>query len=582
MFLRARRSSLVFVLLLGLWIIMLRTYLAWAQASYSQAEVSSCVAGNVIKLNLVIDAQNQIYFPVTDTSFTDLCKSFNATVNWDVQSGNLVIKREKEYGIKLNEKVLNWPGGQKELATGFEMRNDLPCLPLEAVEEILQLKGIWDAQKGIFYLDPLITSIKLEEDGKISTLKIIATSSVKYNSFILKEPDRFVLDIPNTCLAMTEREIFHPTAGAIRFSQFQWKPNICRVVIPMGENVEVEAAPRVLLNEINIKIALPSIYTPGQNFTLQKLLKYEVEKLNDRLRLRLTASGPVQYEWHRLRPPDNRLFIDFSLTELLEPKKEITLDDPYISEIRIAQFQKEPTPIARVVLALTQPAKCQIASAPDTPNQLLIDILHETIDPQTSILRGVGATSYPQKGGIICIDPGHGGSDPGAINYNLNLMEKDLNIDIAQRLSVILTKKGWNVLLTRNSDVDVSYPHSSGPVELGARVKIAEDMGAELFLSIHCNALANQGYSGTSTHFYKKKDRALAEMLQAELINMLQRKNRGVIRNKFYVLAHTTMPAALVEVAYLSNPTEARLLRDPNFRQKVAEALARGLEAYKN
>jgi len=135
-------------------------------------------------------------------------------------------------------------------------------------------------------------------------------------------------------------------------------------------------------------------------------------------------------------------------------------------------------------------------------------------------------------------------------------------------------------VMTRDDDRDVSWAGSSAREELGARVQIANDLAADVFVSVHCNASVNSAVKGTSLHTFKGSDSLLAEELHPTLVAAAGRPDRGIQKDRFYVLAHSRMPAVLVETAFLSNSEEARLLGTPEYRQQLAEALADGLGRY--
>ncbi len=171
---------------------------------------------------------------------------------------------------------------------------------------------------------------------------------------------------------------------------------------------------------------------------------------------------------------------------------------------------------------------------------------------------------------IVCLDPGHGGSDPGAVGNGIK--EKDVNLDIALRARKLLTGMGYQVIMTREKDVHVS---------LEERCRIANSCGAEAFLSIHNNASAYGG-EGTETYCYynSEEGRILAKSVHSQVVSRIGLKNRGVKEAGFYVLANTDMPAALLECAFISNPKEAEFLKKPSFRQKIAEGIAAGMADY--
>ena len=215
---------------------------------------------------------------------------------------------------------------------------------------------------------------------------------------------------------------------------------------------------------------------------------------------------------------------------------------------------------------------------------------------------GCLAASAPASAALpyVAVDPGHGGGDSGAVGElppgavtglppridaqgRPLILEKDVNLDIGLRLDGYLRGRGGRTILTRTTDLGGGdRPYTSVGADLRARVDVANEAGAELFVSVHNNALSRTA-SGTETfHFYYSSApaRLLAQDVQSELVAALGLPDRGVKSAGFYVLRHTVMPAVLVEGAFLSNPSEALLLADPNVRQRIAEAVGRGVERF--
>lgn len=174
---------------------------------------------------------------------------------------------------------------------------------------------------------------------------------------------------------------------------------------------------------------------------------------------------------------------------------------------------------------------------------------------------------------LVIVDAGHGGTDPGAMHNGL--IEKELNIDIALRLKNLFRGTNVRIHLTRGDD---SY------VGLGERTAVANAMNADLFLSIHNNAYLVAS-TGTETFYHNTNPQTkngvsageFATILQKHLISDLGLMNRGVKRADFSVLRHSLMPAALVEIAFLTNTNDASKLRDPVFRQRSAAALYKAI-----
>ena len=214
------------------------------------------------------------------------------------------------------------------------------------------------------------------------------------------------------------------------------------------------------------------------------------------------------------------------------------------------------------------------------------------------------ATVGPEQLRIVTLDAGHGGAETGAEGEG-GAVEKDVVLSIARRFSSILQERlGVRVILTRDGDRNLS---------LDERAAIANSNKSNLFLSIHADASPRRNARGSSVYFlshtsaptnpsssgggdldfifwnmaqtaHLKQSSRLAEILQDELqaVTGTERVNRGIKQNSFRVLKGATMPAVLVEVGFISNPDEERLLVSPAYQDKLAEALYRGILRYKD
>ncbi len=169
----------------------------------------------------------------------------------------------------------------------------------------------------------------------------------------------------------------------------------------------------------------------------------------------------------------------------------------------------------------------------------------------------------------IVIDAGHGGSDCGAIRGNIN--EKEITLDIAKRVEKLLTKKGYAVTMTRTTDATVS---------LQERVDISEAIMPDIFVSIHVNSSNSETPSGLETHYYKDNSLGLAKCVHASMLNNINSNDRGLFKSKFYVINHTTAPAILVEIGFLSNPKERSQLITESRKDATAKAIVEGIDEY--
>lgn len=176
---------------------------------------------------------------------------------------------------------------------------------------------------------------------------------------------------------------------------------------------------------------------------------------------------------------------------------------------------------------------------------------------------------------IVVLDAGHGGSDSGTCSGEL--LEKDICLDVVLRLRTILEDAGVQVYLIREDDRYIDHRE---------RILIANEIGATLFLSVHCDWFKDSSLSGTTTLYYpsraltagKLTELDYARIIQNELAEALETKDRGIIdRTDLAVLKNAKMPSVLVELGFLSNETDLMLLSREAFRQKTAEALSIGI-----
>lgn len=194
-------------------------------------------------------------------------------------------------------------------------------------------------------------------------------------------------------------------------------------------------------------------------------------------------------------------------------------------------------------------------------------------------------TFHKLAGKVIVVDAGHGGIDPGA--NRPGILEKDINLAIALQLKEVLNQHGAKVVLSRQTDIDLSSECDNKQVrgrylrDLAARVEMAEESDADLFISIHANAVNNSKRHGAEVFYYAKSEsgKILAESIQAELCRVTN-INRIAKTADYFVLRRNKIPAALIEVGFITNPAERMLLHDPDYQQKLAEAIATGIRNY--
>lgn len=283
-----------------------------------------------------------------------------------------------------------------------------------------------------------------------------------------------------------------------------------------------------------------------------RILQVRVEQPGGRFRVLIEATRAMEYSVRELSEPD-RLVVDIPGAVFVPIKQEIPVAGALVTDVRAAQFQADPD-ITRVVVVLRRRiVGYTVAPANAEGSVLLVEI------PEPSF-----------RGHVVAIDAGHGGRDMGATGPT-GLLEKDVVLDIAQRVRELLVRAGIRVVMTRETDVFV---------ELADRPRMARQQGATVFVSIHGNASTRATSNGSETYYLTPQSLVLAQMLQEEFGRIAGLANRGVKTANFLVLRESDAPAVLVEVAYLSNLDEETRLRTEAFRQRLAEAITRGVQRF--
>ena len=176
----------------------------------------------------------------------------------------------------------------------------------------------------------------------------------------------------------------------------------------------------------------------------------------------------------------------------------------------------------------------------------------------------------------IVIDPGHGGLDPGAIGIG-GIRETDVVLEVSRIVKNLLSEKGVKVRLTRKNEVDLDLP---------PRVSFANNIDADIFVSIHANASRGKrrDINGLETFYYRGwRGRLLAKKIQKQILRVSPGSpDRGVKQGRFYVIKNTRMPAVLVEIGFLTGRLDARRLEKTTHRKRLAYAIAKGILEYLN
>jgi hypothetical protein len=166
------------------------------------------------------------------------------------------------------------------------------------------------------------------------------------------------------------------------------------------------------------------------------------------------------------------------------------------------------------------------------------------------------------------IDAGHGGFDRGGVPGQ-RIGEKGMTLDVAQRLRRVLQSNGYRVIMTRDSDVFIPLP---------TRTSIANSYRGATFVSVHFNSARRSGANGIETYYYRSDSAGLAASIHRNVVAIAPSENRGIRRRGYFVLRRTAIPGVLVECGFLTNPMEGRYALNSGYRQRLAEAIARGIQ----
>ena len=407
-----------------------------------------------------------------------------------------------------------------------------------------------------------VTAVRFWSSAETTRVAVEVSGEFKYKSDNLDTPPRLFFDVQNS------------------------RPGMAQKTIPVGDH---------LLKQIRIAETQPG--TTRIVLDLDQAADFTASQLSnpERLMIELRAKGS--------KAPTTAA----TVTE--EPAKPLPAPKTSVEPHVVAKVLPSPamlTPVSRPITA--PPAAPPTVATPRKPDVPEPKAAARNSNGDRSLTRALGL-----KLGRVVLDPGHGGHDAGTHGPS-GLTEKELVLDVSQRLAALLQDRlGSEVVLTRTDDTYV-------PLE--GRTKIANEAKADLFLSIHANSSPVKSVTGVETYYlnfttsrsaldlaarenapaessiFDLKDvvekialkdkidesREFASRLQTSLYTLTKTntpaKNRGIKKAPFVVLIGAQMPSVLAEIGFLTNSTDEALMRKTDHRQKIAEALYKGIAAY--
>ncbi|PWU12641.1 MAG: hypothetical protein C5B51_00235 [Terriglobia bacterium] len=443
-----------------------------------------------------------------------------------------------------------------------------------------------------------VTAVRHWKLGEVTRVAIEVSGEFQYRSDRLHDPERVYFDILNARPKFESRRIYTEDTNdrlLLRVRVAETQPGVTRVVLDLGDSVE--ATPSQLSNPNRLMIELRST-SPAGPIPPPPVITSAV------------TPPPA------VKPPVVKAEVPRVEAPAIAPKPVpvAPVEPPFTAEPSKAQVSQEApaTPASEASLAAKIEPPRTIEPLPSPPPSAIAESAksaRHTSTGENSLTRALGL-----KINRVVIDPGHGGHDQGTSGPK-GLLEKDLVLDVAKRLGKLIEDGlSAEVIYTRTDDTFI-------PLE--GRTELANEKKADLFLSIHANSSSVPRVAGIETYYLNFTDskdaldvaarenassqksvfelrdliqkitahdkaeesREFAGRIQTALYSFSARnlpgeKNRGVRRAPFVVLIGANMPSVLAEIGFLSNPKEEALLKKPEYRQKLAEALYRGVSRY--
>ncbi len=381
----------------------------------------------------------------------------------------------------------------------------------------------------------------------------------------LSEPSRVVFDLPNTIVDQDLRgkEFKISETESVKIGQFE--ANKARIVV---------------------QTPTPEQYRPVYSFDLQNILIAHDDRMagvklfnsttdisgvsvkrinNDTEILSLDFSSPVVQS---LKRDNSKIELTFYNAVWLDVEKFKNC----IKNTRMANAKIERLPYQGLRITIPLKKESFVEAFENLSATELKLSIKTPIEEKTPVCPAP-QTYIPGNfsGKVVVLDPGHGGSDTGALRAGIN--EKDINLDIAKKVAAILINRGVHVEMTRWNDATVS---------LQERVEFSNVKNTSIFVSIHINSSVRPEVYGIETHYYTEPGFEVAKILHKSIISKVGGYDRGLFKSRFYVINHTEAPSVLLELGFISNDNERNALLTEERQQKSAEAIAEGIINYLN
>ncbi|WP_342437605.1 N-acetylmuramoyl-L-alanine amidase family protein [Paenibacillus sp. FSL L8-0436] len=469
--------------------------------------------------------------------------------------------------IILDGQELNLPN-EAEVVT---VRNNI-MIPIRVVAENLKFNVNWDKKTQNVNIQQLSKAITLtvgKQEASVgnSTVSLNMAPQIIKNTVVV--PIRFVSEEMGLTVVWNNKE------KTVTLASPTFPPSSPDNGSQNDELASLTSLPSSPANgsqndELASPTSPPSSPVNGSQNDATINLVHEINYANNQLVVSLDHE--VTPVITTLKNPD-RIVVDFPFTDFGNMSQPVpdgsmgklsTGDIPNLTDVRYSLFKNDPAQV-RIVIELNNVSSVNYYQQ-YIAGKFILDLNIVNASKPAPPITGSGKR-------IVVIDPGHGGSDPGTTSIT-NKHEKQFNLALALKVQAILLQEPEiEVVMTRETDI---YPTRS------ERVKLANDLNADVFVSIHGNSVpSSPQITGTETYYYQRaSSKELANIVHKHLVEAMGLYDRGVKNGSLQVIRETKMPAILLEVGFLSNKSDEEAMMSESVQTQAAQAIVDGIKEY--
>lgn len=517
----------------------------WATIAGAQPSPQVYVAGRLISTQPASAfTAGQLVGP-----WADYAKAAGATVSWDADATTLKITSVRGKVIVARPGLeITVDGETRKLSAPAQVSEGKLVAPLKSLFESLDCVLDWDTKTNVARISGKIIKLETRADERGVAVAIVSSLPARGQLTNDVASRKVFVDLPHAYLS-SARPLNYVNLGGVlrvRCGQFSDKPPTVRLVSDLSEGAPAAYwEPRDDRCGGRLLVGKPGPTAPLVERPQPRLLKVVAASAGpDEATLTAYLTDPVEVQYDVLRSP-YRVLLDLAGANMAAMPATVPTQGPFLDQIRLLEN-------GRLALYMSELVPFTVRNL-SNPERVQVTFRRERL-----------------AGKRIMIDPGHGGKDSGALGKTL--LEKDINLDVARRTAARLALMDAQPYLTRDTDVFI---------DLYERPRMTNDLPADLFVSIHCNAgnKPNTGW-GTGTYYCHPQSKELAVVLQDVLAPILGRRDTGVHQARFCVVRETQIPAVLVELLFIDNVAEEALLGQPETRQKAAVGICEGIRRY--